>query len=155
MTGQKTNVKFNRKLSILLLTIVGAFCILMAGILGFSSAFAQDSSLAEVTINDYYFYGQTFEVPEGKIYIGGTQVNASAIVFYPDGSAVNSNSIVLDQLGKYTVQYTAVKDNVEYKQEKQFNVYKYMFSNQQTNAGAKYGYHEYYPEDPGVMFSIA
>lgn len=83
--------------------------------------------LVDGTIEDEYFIGQELTVPSGAFEIDNSSVSANSQIILPDGTSVSTDKIALDQMGLYTIRYTANKDGKNYYDERQFNVFKHLY----------------------------
>lgn len=97
---------------------------LFACALALSSAFlikGSDTAQADFTtqteIKEEYTLGETLEVPKATLLVDGKEYNATAVVYYPSGTATRLSSITLSEEGKYTLLYTATV-NGQYYEEK-------------------------------------
>ena len=106
------------------------------------------------TLEAEYFIGEEVSIPLANFNVDGTVVSASSTVTLPDGTMKNSSKIVLDQSGKYTVQYIAKKDNKNYIDVKSFNAYKKLYE-VSGNGSASYGAEEQLESLQGLKVSLA
>ena len=75
-------------------------------------------SLFEAT----YDLGETLNVPTRNILVNGVSTPSEAVVIYPDGSAVATQSVTLSKSGVYTVEYRAQANGKTYKESYHFTV---------------------------------
>lgn len=61
-------------------------------------------------LEDSYILGTEIPLPTKVVEIDGKQVTAETVVIYPDGNAYSKPSLVLDRLGRYTVEYYVVSE---------------------------------------------
>ena len=113
---------------------------------------------SDVTVSDSS-YGSVFNVPQRKVNIAGEQYSAVSSVIYPDGRAVSSENIVLNQAGKYTVRYTVTdKSGKTYFEEESFVVKHATFSFEKEGTSAEYvegySYPGYDTESDGLMVRL-
>lgn len=92
------------------------------------------SSTTEWEWADSYEFGSTIVVPAYKVSANGKEVDATAVVTYPNGDKTTETTIALKQAGIYTVSYFANVDGKEYSKTVTFEVgYKaYYASNLKT-----------------------
>ena len=106
------------------------------------------------TLESEYFIGEEVSIPLGNFNVDGTVVAASSTITLPDGTMRNSDKIVLEQSGKYTVRYIAQKDNKSYIDVKNFNVYKKLYE-VFGNGSAVYGAEEKLESVQGLKVALA
>lgn len=78
------------------------------GLLFIQSVPAKALNMTEVEFEPYYVLGEMLNIPTAKITISGTEYETLRIVHTPEGKAFQTNKVILDQLGKYQVEYRAV-----------------------------------------------
>ncbi len=123
-------------------TLLRTLLVMLCAVLVLSSvavlALADQPVWSEVTILDEYAYGAEFTVPERTVTVGGTAVEATHTVIYPDGTSTLKNTIQLNMSGLYTVTYQAVAEGRPYVQEHQFMVADYLYFFETDKSSAKY-----------------
>lgn len=100
-----------------------------------------DATLSDIELKDKYLKGETLEIPHAKITVGGKEYDAQFILYCPDGSAFVRESIVLDQMGIYTLEYRAQVGEKLVSIERDFKVYSSQAS-VSDNSATQVGYHE-------------
>lgn len=78
-------------------------------------------AVANETIPATQNYGVNYQLPQKSIAVGDETVPAKTYLHMPDGTVV-SETTVLNQYGKYTLEFVAEKDGVEYKDYAFFKV---------------------------------
>jgi len=73
-------------------------------------------------IKEMYAYGDTFEIPDCTLTVGGSSVKALSTVAYPNGKVVRGKSVYLNEMGNYTLRYYAALGNKQYSLEEIFRV---------------------------------
>lgn len=72
-------------------------------------------------LKEAYDIGASLVIPSRDVTVDGTKVTAYTTVQLPDGTVTTNNSLRLDQVGKYTVTYTAsVNDKICVEEESFF-----------------------------------
>lgn len=83
---------------------------------------ADENMLAvNVEITDEFAYGATYELPVAEFCLGANKTEAEATVTYPSGKQTDG-IITLDEVGKYTVDYSATINGANYTHEEEFVV---------------------------------
>lgn len=83
---------------------------------------ADEKMLAvNVEITDEFAYGATYKLPVAEFCLGAKKTEAVATVTYPSGKQTDG-TITLDEVGKYTVDYSATIDGANYTHEEEFFV---------------------------------
>lgn len=100
-----------------------------------------------------YVSNQTIAVPTLNVAVGGESATAKAVVTQPDGTAVYADTVFLEQIGDYTVSYTANVGGKLYAQSKTFTVVSAIVLTGE-NSTAVYEYNAQY-EDSGLVLSLA
>ncbi len=99
--------------------------------------------------------GDVVEVQDGVLEVGGTDYPATAIVYYPDGSAHDVSSFTVTG-GLYRVEYKATVEGVVYTKDACFYAKVPTIASGETNVVPEYGY-GYYPdfvEEPGLKVEL-
>ena len=77
---------------------------------------------SEVTFEKQYNLGQTIELPEVTATQNGEKQTARSFVYAPDDSAKEQNSVLLDTIGVYEIEYRAVFGKRVYKKSYELEV---------------------------------
>ena len=129
-------------------------CFFTAVVFGISGVFAADNTaVSDTGIEEKYNIGEELVIPKGTVTVNGQEYEVQPIVYYPDGKALAQSVISLDQLGKYTLEYTVEVNGKIYTEKVEFYVYDYLFVNSATGQPLKYGSKEDYDAE-GILFSI-
>lgn len=132
------NISQNKRKSVILcLAVLAIICFLIPAFTVFGSS--GQMNLDNVVIKEYYNVGNEVTFADATINVGGKDYTIKPTVKYPDGSAQRKNIFTLDQLGKYSIVYEIKVGNDTYREEKNFVVYDYLFSNSATGEGFAYG----------------
>lgn len=104
-----------------------------------------------------YFVGDFFKVPDGEISYGGSKYPAeNTVVIFPDGSATQKKTFVLNEGGSYVIRYTATVEGRKISAEESFLVNRENYSFSGTGSSAQYGAHPVYAtERQGLVTKIA
>lgn len=73
-------------------------------------------------LTESYYLGAEFVMPEAKLTVGDKTVDADVALIAPDGSATRAEKTVLNQIGTYVLQYSAIVDGKPYGKEVSFAV---------------------------------
>ena len=129
--------------------IVGVLCSLLCGVsaIGAAVGFGNEQNYTATAaaiwtqpeIEEEYFLGTQFTIPDVKISVGDNTVNASGSLVFPDGSATRAETVSLNQIGTYSLKYSAVIDGKPYGTQTDFSVKGGMFSweSETTTVGYK------------------
>ena len=110
----------------LLICVFGVLCGMCVFVAVHS--FAQTGRFAPVgewnadTWEESYTYGSTFDVPTMTVNVGDKEIAAEHILVKPNGSAVSSDTVVLDEVGLYRINYSAYSGGKAYTTVKNFYV---------------------------------
>ena len=75
-------------------------------------------------IAEFYYQGSEFEIPQVSLTVDGKNVKADTVINYPvSKKAVVTDSAVLDECGKYTLEYRTVSDGKTFSITKSFYVF--------------------------------
>ncbi|MBO7344730.1 MAG: hypothetical protein J6U92_02195, partial [Clostridia bacterium] len=102
--------------------------------LGLYNAKANDSSFVvqfDANAEEYldsYGLGDTLQIKSAKILYKGNEYNATSILHYPNGVTLSTNSVTLEQVGRYKVEYKAIVDGKVLSKSIPFAVYDDLFS---------------------------
>lgn len=103
----------------------------------------QNPVWSTLDLADGYAYGSTFTIPKRTVTVGGKQVNAKAVLQYPNGATTVKESVTLSAYGYYQLAYTAVVNGKAYLDERTFFVNGAAFSVGNAKSSITYGAYEY------------
>lgn len=69
-----------------------------------------------------YEEGEWIDIPSGTLTVDGKNYKATAVLYYPDGSATRESGCYLTLSGKYVVVYTAIINGRQYSEKTEFTV---------------------------------
>lgn len=98
-------------------------------------------------LEETYDVGETISIPTRVVNIDGTDVTAVAKVRLPDGTVTTETTLTLNQVGQYTVTYTASGNGKVVVEEETFSVCQDMFTLTSDASTATY---EKYPHLSGI-----
>ena len=162
MKANQTVNKANKKLIVLLLSVITLLCFVFSVAI-YHDGKADTATLTGVEFAESYTIGTELDLPDGTVTVGNDEYSAEPIIYYPDGSAYAVSKATLSQKGKYTVEYSVQVSGKIYSVKKNFVVSEFLFSNSATDAPFKYltndqYYHEIVNDEPdyyqGVHFEI-
>ena len=85
-----------------------------------------------------YAYGEELRIPQKSATVGGESKIADAVVVFPDGTSYCTDTVVLNQSGKYTLTYTASVANRVYSEKYEFDVENKLFVFANANTSVEY-----------------
>lgn len=121
--------KSSRKVSIVLLFILSVVCFVTSAM--FMVGFAN----ATITVDDLlpeYTVGSEITIPKATITVGNNDYSVLPKIHCPDGKIVVQDKLLIEQTGKYTLEYSAEDGGKTYSSTKEFYVYDYLLSNSKT-----------------------
>lgn len=77
---------------------------------------------SEISIDSEYTYKTVFNLEDRTYNIGTKTYEASALLYYPDGTVSEEKQSILDQVGNYTVKYSVSAGDKVYADSKSFIV---------------------------------
>ena len=111
-----------RKKKILLLTL---FLVLIAVISSLSIVFVRGEDVPTFSVGEFkeeYLLGETMNVPETTLKLGGKTYDCKSKVIYPDGRTSEYKEVQLDTVGNYEVIYSFETQTDTYTQKESFSV---------------------------------
>ncbi len=115
-------MKFQRRNNWMIAIAALLSAVLYFGALSPVSASAASEIAKQPELLAEYALGETVTIPEGTLLVDGKEHPATAVVYFPDGTAMSDRAITLKQAGIYTVQYKAKVDGWWYSDCVQFSV---------------------------------
>ena len=97
-----------------------------------------DTVWAPSGLEESYDIGTALVIPSRDVTVDGSKVTASIAVRLPDGTVTTNNSILLQQVGKYTVTYTASANGKICLEEESFYVLQDLFTLTSAASTAQY-----------------
>ncbi len=142
----------------LFLTIL-LVCVLALGALPFALSLNDASALegvptSAVTIAEKYLLGDSITVPSLTLSCDGEALNATAVIVTPSGEKYQKESVDLNQTGKWTIEYRALKEGRIYRFDKSFSVVSNAFEINDGLGSATYGSHAYREDLEGLVVSL-
>lgn len=135
-----------------LVLIIGLILVICFFYIGIKST-RTSASLSDVYIENTYSLNEEFTAPEAKIIIEDTEYIASALLKYPSGNVRNATRAVLNESGKYTLEYKLLKNNKLYSKEYSFMVYDEVYSTS-GKGSSFYGKHDYLGDVEGRVVTL-
>ncbi len=74
-----------------------------------------------------YAYGTRLTVPQATMVVDGKQLSTESIVNFPSGLSYRNTTVDLNEMGEYTVEYRAQDGGTQYREYKEFSVYRNLF----------------------------
>ena len=111
------------------------------------------ANIGEVQVEEIYTLNDNFTAPEMKITVDGTEYVATAILKYPSGNLKNAKNVILDEAGKYTLEYKLLKNDKLYSKEYYFVVNDEVYSTSGKGT-SYYGKHDYLGDVEGRVVTL-
>ena len=136
------------------LLAVMLFAVLLASAVGLFFSVLPSRAKAELkgaSFEDEYIFNTELEIPQASIAVGGKELPAEGVVYYPSGLAYKKDTVKLDEMGEYTVEYAAKDGDKLYRETVGFSVYKPLFGVEGgVGASAEYKPSSIAPEVEGI-----
>lgn len=117
-------------MSVLLLIITISFM---------QKAFANESyEFTPATFESQYGLGETIELPDVYWESGQQSIKAESVIYLPNGEGYKTNKLILDQFGKYIVEYRLTLEGKLYYETYDFIVIEKLFSFLNDKSSAVY-----------------
>ncbi len=147
-------MKITKKITLILLACVSILS--FSGAVGafIPKALADVRLVQDVILEEEYALGTELTIPQAQIEVDGKVYDAQTLLYFPNGDTVSSQTVVLNQHGKYTLEYRAVTEQGIKKVTLSFLVNEYLYSTD-SRSSAVYGANEFAPQRPGVVTSLA
>lgn len=142
--------KMTRRASMILLFVLSVVCFIT------SAMFMVGAADATVTVDELlpeYTIGSEIVIPKGTIEVGGKEYTVSPKIYCPDGKILVQDKLLIEQTGKYTLEYSAEDGGKTYSSTKEFYVYDYLLVNSKTQQPLVVKTNEQY-DIKGAHFSI-
>jgi hypothetical protein len=94
----------------------------------FSIPNAYAATLSEVSLENEYMINSELSIPKATLTLNDVTQDASHVIVYPSGKASAKSDVVLDELGKYTIEYSAYFNNRKYSNTVEFRVINSLYS---------------------------
>ena len=104
-----------------------------------SVVYADDNyEFTQVTFDDQYGVGETLTLPQVEWVRGNDRKPAESVVYLPNGEAYKTTKLILDQFGKYRVEYRSTVSGQLYSKSYEFIVIEQLFSFSNEKSSAVY-----------------
>ena len=87
------------------------FVALIVSVMVFTLPNAHASTLSDVNIKNEYMLNDSLTIPTASITVNGKTEEADHVVIFPSGKAYDKKDVVLSELGKYEIEYSAYFNN--------------------------------------------
>lgn len=101
-----------------------------------------------------YVTGNTISIPELTMELGGNTYNTTSVIVNPDGTSSVSKEIILEQSGKYIVEYRATIGGKLYAHKKAFVASSPMYELSGGKGNVSYGYSQQANGQNGIKVSL-
>ena len=139
-------------------TLIAIFAAaIIAGICAGAVAYAAGSATwSDVTLENVYAYGETLDIPERTLTVGGATIIAQSSVRYPSGKTTNETTVTLNVAGDWAIRYFAEVGGKQYAKEETFSVEGSAYSLKNKLSSATYGeYTEFDADSTGLLVRLA
>ena len=145
-----------KRIKTLLILAVFTVCFAVSGLFALNGKVEAEIMWSDVSIEESYLAGTSFEVPSRKLFVDGKEYEASAKVIRPDGTATSASTVLLQTAGVYTLQYYVENEEVSYSETLSFTVNEKAFSFTGEESSFVYGKGAYKPspETEGVYVRL-
>ena len=117
---------------------------------------SSEGTWQEVQMEEIYSVGDEIKIPASKLTVDGKDYAATCTVVFPDGSARQTDKIVVKESGEYKLVYKAVVNGKAFEKTVEFLVNNTLYSVDSSASSAWYGTNSYLPEDVnGINLSLA
>ncbi len=115
------------------------------------------ATLSDVEIQETYTIGQTVNVPNATITVGGTAYETTKTLVYPNGNTAAVESAVIRMSGEYEIVYKALVNGKLYEKSVNFNVLTDRYSVSSERSSVSYGTNAYFQDETiqGLNLSLA
>lgn len=115
------------------------------------------ATLSDVELEEAYTIGQTVNVPDATITVGGTAYETTKTLVYPNGNTAAVESTVIRMSGEYEIVYKAVVNGKLYQKSVNFNVLTDRYSVSSDRSSVSYGTNAYFEDETikGLNLSLA
>lgn len=102
-----------------------------------------------------YAYGTRLTVPQATMVVDGKQLSTESIVNFPSGLSYRNTTVDLNEMGEYTVEYRAQDGGTQYREYKEFSVYRNLFDIEGgIGASASYAPSPLAPDTQGINVKL-
>ena len=147
-------MKLIRKIALAACSCVGAAALCGAILLTPQDASAEIGLAQPVALESEYAKGTELSIPYAQIQIGGVSYDTEIVLRYPNGEVSTASKVVLNQRGKYTLEYCAFTENGLEKVVKTFLVNEYLYSTD-SRSSSSYGTYVHATSRPGLVTSLS
>ena len=147
-------MKLIRKIALAAFSCVGALSLCSALLLKPQDASAEIDFAQPIVLENEYAKGTELSIPYAQIQIDGVAYETEIVLHYPNGEVSKSSKVLLNQRGKYSLEYCAFTENGLQKIVKTFLVNEYLYSTD-AKSSSDYGVYEHATSRPGLVTSLA
>ena len=104
-----------------------------------NTAIGECSMVETIQFESIYSIGQMIEIPDGTIVVDSKQYPATKVIYKPSGDAYTADSVILNESGKYVVEYRVEVNGKLYKQTYSFVAENTLYSVTSNRSQAAYG----------------
>jgi hypothetical protein len=104
---------------------------------------ANASTLSDVDIKEEYMLNSSLSIPTATLTVNGKTETASHIINFPSGKAYDKSDVILNELGKYEIEYSAYFNNRKYSNSIEFRVINSLYSFDYSDTATAKRYNDY------------
>ena len=104
---------------------------------------AYASTLSSVEINNEYMLNDTLSIPQATLTVNGKTEKANHVIIFPSGKAYDKSDVILNELGKYEIEYSAYFNNRKYSNTVEFRVINSLYSFDYSDTATATRYSDY------------
>ena len=121
-------MKITKKIALILLACVSVLS--LSGAIGMAAvkALADAKLVQNVELEEEYALGTELTIPDARMQVGDKTYETQTLLYYPNGDTTSAKKVVLDQHGKYVLEYRANTDEGLQVVSKSFLVNEYLYS---------------------------
>lgn len=119
------------------------FVALIGCVILFTLPNAHASTLSDVNLENEYMLNDSLTIPTASITVNGKTEEADHVIIFPSGKAYDKKDVVLSELGKYEIEYSAYFNNRKYSNSVEFRVINSLYSFDYSDAATATWYDNY------------
>lgn len=147
-------MKLTRKIALIACSCVATAALGGALLLKPQDVSAEIGLAQAVVLENEYAKGTELAIPYAQIQKDGVSYETEVVLHYPNGDVSTASTVVLNQRGKYSLEYCAFTENGLEKVVKTFVVNEYLYSTD-SKSSSVYGTYQHVPSRPGLVTSLA
>ena len=130
-----------KKIILKIILLVSIATIGLVTLLTLPSAHA--ATLSDIDIKEEYMLNDTLSIPKATLTVDGKTEDAKHVIIFPSGKAYSKNDVILEELGKYQIEYSAYIDERKYSTTIEFQVINMLYSFDYSDTAVATRYSDY------------